>query len=227
MLYILLFVVVIAIILGPQAWAKHVLAKYSTERPDLPGSGGEMARHLIDHLGLDEVKLEPTERGDHYDPGSYTVRLLPGNMEGKSITAVATAAHEVGHAIQHRRKEPLLLWRNRLIGMATLAEQAASLCLMLSPLVIAVTRSPAAGTAMLGVAVASAFLSSIVHFVTLPMEWDASFGKAMPLLERGQYLNESDLSDARKVLRACALTYVAASMASLLNVFRWLRFLRR
>ena len=70
-------------------------------------------------------------------------------------------------------------------------------------------------------------LGTLVHLVTLPVELDASFNKALPILENGNYLRSGDLPHARKILRAAALTYVAGSLASLLNLARWLAFLRR
>jgi Zn-dependent membrane protease YugP len=63
--------------------------------------------------------------------------------------------------------------------------------------------------------------------VTLPVEFNASFGKALPILKNGEYLSEQDNKNARKILLACALTYVSAALASLLNIWRWLRFLKR
>ena len=70
-------------------------------------------------------------------------------------------------------------------------------------------------------------INALVQLVTLPVELDASFNKALPLLQQGQYLDQQDMVAARQILKAAALTYVAGSLASLLNVWRWLRFLRR
>ena len=66
-----------AVLLGPQFWVRHVLAKHGVERPDFPGTGGELARHLLDAAGLEAVKVEVTDKGDHYDPENQAVRLLP------------------------------------------------------------------------------------------------------------------------------------------------------
>jgi Zn-dependent membrane protease YugP len=80
---------------------------------------------------------------------------------------------------------------------------------------------------MLLIAVASMLLGTLVHLVTLPVELDASYGKALPMLDKGGYLYDDDLPHARRILKAAALTYVAGSMASLLNLGRWLMVLRR
>ena len=67
----------------------------------------------------------------------------------------------------------------------------------------------------------------MVQFIILPMEWDASFNKALPIIEQGQYLEKDEIPAARKILRAAAMTYVAATLSSILNVWRWLLMLRR
>jgi hypothetical protein len=76
---------------------------------------------------------------------------------------------------------------------------------------------------MLAGGIASIGSATLIHLITLPVEWDASFKRALPLLEAGRYIPESDLPAARRILRAAALTYVAGALASLLNLWRWLR----
>ena len=95
----------LALIFGPQVWIRRVLRQHGVDRPDLPGTGGELARHLLDEAGLQAVLVEPTDLGDHYDPDTRAVRLKREHHDGKSITAVAVAAHEVAHAVQHAREE--------------------------------------------------------------------------------------------------------------------------
>jgi Zn-dependent membrane protease YugP len=90
-----------------------------------------------------------------------------------------------------------------------------------------VTRAPQGGLLLLLLAVGSAIIGTLVHLITLPVELDASFNKALPALASGKHVFPSDLPHARRILRAAALTYVAGSMASLLNLARWLTVLRR
>src|SRR4051794_11799488 len=85
-------VLFLAILLGPQAWVHRVLARHGVDRPDLPGTGGELARHLLDEAGLDTVKVEVTDAGDHYDPENRVVRLTRPHYDGRSVSAVAVAA---------------------------------------------------------------------------------------------------------------------------------------
>ena len=224
MIWIVLLVILIAMIFLPQFWVQRVLKKHSAERTDSPGPGGEFARHLIKQQDLN-VKLETTEQGDHYDPSTKTVRLSSENFNGKSLTAVATAAHEVGHAIQHQQGMALLLLRTPLAKFAFYVERIAQVALLSTPVFLSFL--PGVGRISLIVAIVGMLASTLVHFVTLPVEFNASFSKALPILKNGQYLKNSDYQNARKILLACALTYVSAALASLLNVWRWLRFLRR
>ena len=92
--------ILLLMVFGPSLWIKFVMRRYSEDKPEMPGTGGELAEHLIDRFTLKGVKVEVTELGDHYDPIEKKVRLLREHYEAKSLTAIAIAAHEVGHAIQ-------------------------------------------------------------------------------------------------------------------------------
>ena len=218
-------ILLVALVFGPSFWIKHVLQKHGVERPDLPGTGGELARHLLDEANLADVKVEVTGEGDHYDPVARSVRLLPQHHDGRSIAAVAIAAHEVSHAIQDARGEPGFRRRAEMVGHLKWVERLAFGVFLLAPVMFAIFRSPAvvalevlAGVALLGIGV-------VVHVLTLPVEFDASFGKALPVLEARRYLSEQDMPAARSVLKAAAYTYVAAALATLLNIARWFRML--
>lgn len=226
MLYFLLLAVLLLALLGPQWWTAHAMRRHAGKRDDLPGTGGELARHLLDRFGLDSVQVEQTDRGDHYDPLDRVVRLSADHFENKSLTAVAVAAHEVGHALQHAQGYRLLNLRTRLAQWAYSSERLGAGMMVAIPILSLVSKNPRLGLLLLALAVASMFLAVIVHLVTLPVEWDASFKRAMPILEEG-YLQQQDLPAARQILRAAAMTYVAGSLASLLNMARWIAILRR
>jgi len=216
---------VLLIIFGPQLWAKRTFSKYNRRLEHLPGSGGELARHLLDRFHLTEVKVETTDQGDHYDPTTKTVRLTQNVFQGQSLTAVAIAAHEVGHAIQDRDGHPMLKLRTRLVGFAKRSEQIGSLIILSAPIVTTISRAPGIGILMFVAGVGTIFLQTLVHLITLPVEWDASFGKALPILKEG-YISEKEQAAAEKILKAAAFTYVAGSLGSLLNLWRWIRVLR-
>ena len=224
---IIILLIVVIIIFGPQWWAKYTFRRYSKTLDRLQGTGGELARHLLDRFDMQDVKVERTDpNSDHYDPTDRVVRLSPNNFDDKSLTAIAVAAHEVGHAIQHHKKEPLLAWRSRLVIFANAAQKFGVGAMMIMPFVTAATRVPALGGFLLFIGIGSMFLATLVHLVTLPVETDASFNKALPILETG-YVDAKDMPKVRRVLQAAALTYLAGSLASLLNLWRWVAILRR
>ena len=229
MFMIIFLIATLAAVLLPAAWVKWTLNKYSqpADRYRERGTGAELARHLLDEFGLGDVKVEETALGDHYDPTEKAVRLSRSTYSGYSLTAVTVAAHEVGHALQDARGERLFDTRQRLAKAAVQSEQVSRVLLIAAPLVLIVLKVPQASLAVLLLAVASMAIGTLVHLVTLPVELDASFGKALPVLARGRYLHEGDLPHARRILKAAALTYVAGSLASLLNLGRWLAILRR
>jgi Zn-dependent membrane protease YugP len=204
-----------------------VFAQHSVPRPDYPGTGAELARHLLDQLDLQHIKVEATELGDHYDPEAKAVRLTPDKFNGKSLTAITVATHEVGHAIQDRAGYQPFTDRTRLVRIAQGAEKLGGIVMMGIPIATALTQSPVAGVVVLVAGMATMGIATLVHLVTLPVEWDASFRRALPILKQKNYLSPEDEQGARRILTAAALTYVAASLASLLNLWRWIAFLRR
>jgi uncharacterized protein len=218
------FLLFVALIFGPQFWINWIMRSHAGERPDMPGTGGELARHLLDDAGLQNVKIEIVAAGDHYSPDDKAVRLSEANFKGKSITAVAVAAHEVAHAVQDRDKYGPFLWRQRLVKKAVVVERMGSVMLMATPLIFALLRNPAIVVLEIALALGILACTIVVHIFTLPTEFDASFKKALPVLEK--YLPPEEMSGARSVLKAAAFTYVAGAMVSLLNVARWLRILR-
>ena len=129
----------IGLIFGPQFWIKWVMEKHAKEQPEFPGTGGELARHLLDKAGLEDVKLERIDGGDHYSPAEKTVRLSQRNFDEKSVTAVAVAAHEVGHALQHKDNYAPLMLRQKLAGIAITLERTGGVLLMATPVIFSVT----------------------------------------------------------------------------------------
>ncbi len=226
MIWILLLLALLAIVFGPALWAKWVLAAYGDERAYFPGTAGELARHLLDEADLVAVQVEATDQGDHYDPANKAVRLGRKNHDSRSLSAVVTAAHEVGHALQDRDGYGPLRTRTRLIGATHGIQRIGSGIIMGTILITAFVRSP--GLALLGVGagILTLAISVVIHLVTLPVEFDASFNRAMPILDREGYIPKADLPAAKRILTACALTYVAASLVNLLNLWRWIRYLR-
>lgn len=147
--------------------------------------------------------------------------------EGCSLTAIVVAAHEVGHALQDKIGYRPLHTRARLAKNAQVLEKIGAAMMLSLPAITLFFRIPAASELMLIGGLLSLSAVSVVHLVTLPVEFDASFQRALPILTEGGYLSPADIPAARQILNACAYTYVAATLLSLLNLSRWIAVLRR
>jgi uncharacterized protein len=224
---LVLVVLAMLLILGPSMWVKSVMARYSLPRNRYAKTGAEVARELLDALALQHVKTEMTDSGDHYDPQEKIVRLSRANFEGRSLTAVTVAAHEVGHAVQDAAGFGPLHWRTRLVRWAGPIERVGAGMMMIAPFSVALSRAPMIGIFTFMGGFLTLASGVIVHALTLPTEFDASFRRALPLLKRRRLLRDEDLPRARKLLTAAALTYVAVALQSLLNIARWWAILRR
>ena len=227
MIYAIAIILLLILIYGPQLWVQSVLNRYNrVVEENFPGTGGELARHLLDRYDLQEVKVEISDLGDHYDPMTRAVRLTRDKFEGKTLTSITVAAHECGHAYQHAAVEPMFMLRTRLASISVVAQRVGSFLLFAAPFAVLITRLPSAAVFNITGAFLIMGFAIIMHLLTLPVEIDASFKKALPLLSTG-YLSEKQMPAARSILRAAAWTYVAASLATLLNFWRWLAVLRR
>lgn len=221
--YIIFVLILLALVFTPSLWVKWTLNRHNADRPDFPGTGGELAMHLIQDGGLTGVTVERTDRGSHYDPDAKTVRLEPRFHDGRSVSAIAVATHEVGHAVQdHFGYQPLRV-RHQLIRHSTWVHRAARITLYAAPFAGLAGRHPGFSLLVLLAGIAFMGIPVLIHLVTLPVELDASFKRALPVLEQGGYLEQADMPAARSVLRAAALTYVASAAVSMVNLVRWLR----
>ena len=219
--------IVLAIIFGPSLWVKFVMRKYSSENPEIPGTGGELAKHLIKKLSLKDVTVEVTELGDHYDPIEKEVRLLREHYESKSLTAIAIAAHEVGHAIQDQQGDKRLATRTKMIPIVNSVARLSAIIISLSPVIGIITRHPMPFSLLLLLGLSGFIARMLIHAVTLPIEFDASFSKALPLLREGKYISQSNEKAVSQILKAASLTYVSAALADILNLGRWIVILSR
>jgi len=227
-MYLVFFgLIILGIVFLPGIWVQRVLTRYAKPDDRYSGTGAQLARHLLDKYGMQSVKVEETREGDHYDPNDKAVRLTPEKYAGRSLTAITVAAHEVGHAIQDHEGYKPLKYRSRLVRTARKFEKLGAGILMISPFLGAITRVPGLGVVMFLGGLMTLGTSTLVHLVTLPTEIDASFNRALPLLEKENILKTADKRHARQILKAAALTYVSASLMSLLNIARWFAILRR
>ena len=202
----------------PQIWIHQIMERHAKERPDLGGTGAEFARHALDVLKLNHVKVEATEQGNHYDPNAKAVRLEPRFMTGKSLSAIVVAAHEIGHAMQDEMGLPIYKRRQLVAKQAHAATMVGQAFIWSAPLLMLIGKSGAALIFNVVGFIAMALLSFVLQVVTLPVEFDASFNRALPLLERGRFIHSHDMKPARQLLRAAAFTYVAGLLRTVLSI---------
>jgi Zn-dependent membrane protease YugP len=216
---VLILLPALGLILGPRVWVNRVLVEHDAEDPGL-ATAHDVARALLDRQGLQAVRVEPTDGGDHYDPRARVVRLSRRNYQRRSLTAVTTAAHEVAHALQHASHYAPFALRTRLARLAQVSGEIGGVMLVSVPLTFFLTRQtlPRAfvGTAALGMLGTSA----AAQLAALPTELDASFKRALPMLEDGVIAHEQ-IEQAHRILYACSMTYVSASLASVLPIWPW------
>ena len=227
MVLLTVMLIVIALIFGPSLWVKFVMNRYSSQLTEISGTGGQLAKHLIEKFSLKDVEVEITDLGDHYDPIEKKVRLMREHYESKSLTAIAIAAHEVGHAIQDQQGDKRLATITKMIPIANKVARLSVAVISLSPIIGIITRHPMPFSVLLFLGLSGFFARMVIHAVTLPIEFDASFSKALPILKEGNYISQSSEKAVSRVLNAAALTYVSAALADILNLGRWLVILSR
>lgn len=194
---------------------KTTFGRYLRERAYAGFSGAQVARQILDRRGLHNVVVETArgQLGDHYDPKDRAVRLSNDVYHGTSLAAMAVAAHEVGHAVQHAGNYLPLGLRSNLFPVANLGSQMAFPLFLVGFLF-------AWDTLML---VGIWFFIAALAFqvITLPVELNAS-RRAMGFLNEGGYLNRAEVPKVKSVLNAAALTYVAAAAVSATQLIRLL-----
>ena len=228
MIFGILAAILAVIIYLPSFWVRRVMGHYGDDRSEIPGTGGELAQHLIDRFQLKGITVEETDpMRDHFDPSVPAVRLSPENFHGKSLTAVAVATHEVGHAIQFHRKEAVFRLRSKYLPLAAGLNRSGIALMWTLPLIGFFLRAPFVIAMVVGLSLLLQLAGAMAYLIILPEEWDASFNKALPILIEGEYVEKENIPAVKRILKAAALTYFAAALANVLNIGRWLLLLRR
>lgn len=218
---VIILVPAAVLIIGPRLWVNHVLRQYNQREGALPGTARELAREVLDRHDLQAVRVESTDIGDHYDPEIRAVRIARDKIDRKTLTAITTAAHEVSHALQHAAGYPPFYWRRRLARIARVVGEVGIVLLLAAPAVAMISRQPLPPRIVGGAAFAMLGAGMFAQLSALPTELDASFGRALPILADG-YVSPEQIGEARKILLACSLTYIASSMVAVLHVWPWL-----
>lgn len=214
-LYLILTLPGLLLGLYAQHKVKSTFAEYARVGISRGLSGAQTAQAILRAENIAGVSIERIEGylSDHYDPTVRTLRLSPDVYDGRSVSAVGVAAHEVGHAIQHARGYAPLKMRSAIVPALQLTSNVAMPAIVIGFLLATMSHSPI-GTAVATLGVALFGLTVVFQLVTLPVEFDAS-RRALVALDQGRIVQPEELRGARAVLSAAALTYVAAAVASL------------
>ena len=176
-------------------------------------SGQQVARMMLDEAGLFDIRIEQinSKLGDHYDPSSRVLRLSPEVYSGSTISSAGIAAHEVGHAIQHKESYKPLTIRNSIVPVVNFSSSISWILFFLG-IVMGFK-----GLTTLGIILFSAVV--IYQLITLPVEFDAST-RALNILKSRGILYGDEVKGAEKVLNAAAMTYVAATLMAISQLVR-------
>jgi len=198
-------------------WAQNKVdgtyRKYSKVRTINGYTGQQVARMMLDEAGLFDVRIEVvnTKLGDHYDPSSRILRLSPDVYAGGTISSAGIAAHEVGHALQHKEKYKPLTIRNSIVPVVNISSNISWVLFLIGVLL------GFKGLTMLGIVLFSAVV--VFQLITLPVEFDAST-RALNILKSRGILYGDETKNAQKVLDAAAMTYVAATLMAISQLIR-------
>lgn len=219
-----MYLLVIGVGMALSIWAslktKGTFHKYSQFATRSQMTGADIAKAIMRDANINDVTVEPV-RGtltDHYDPRTKTLRLSEAVYGSTSMSAAGVAAHEVGHAIQHAQNYGPLKFRSAWVPVANLGGGISVFVLIMAALLGGAASVTGHNLALLGVLLFAT--TTVFTLVTLPVEFDAS-RRALATLKRGSYLTPEELTGAKKVLDAAALTYVAAFVTSALTLFYW------
>lgn len=218
-----LLIIIIAVVgMIVQARLNHVFKKYSKVLAPGGLTGREIAEKMLRDNGIRDVQVTCVEGRltDHYNPATKTVNLSRGVYESNSVAAAAVAAHECGHAVQHREQYAPLALRSALVPIVNFSSMFSQIVIIAGILLINTLPF------LFWVGIAMFVAIFVFSMITLPVEFNAS-RRAMVWLESSRSLNQVELSQAKEALSWAARTYVVAALSALATLVYYLGFARR
>ena len=213
-IYWILLIPVLILSLWAQAQVSGNFNRYSKSRNRRGVTGAQAAYEVLRAHGIHDVAIRPCSGSltDHYDPRNNTIFLSEPVYNAATVAAVGVAAHEAGHAVQYAVGYGPVRVRTAIIPVTQFGSKFAFIALMLGLLLYA--------QSLFAIGIILFSLSTVFQLVTLPVEFDAS-ARALGTIEGSNLLDDSERQGAKKVLRAAALTYVAALLMSLVQLLRY------
>ena len=220
--YLIIFLILST---APVIWLNYVFHKNDQILINMPFTGLEFGKLILKDYGLTEVKIEKSLSVDHYDLLEKKVKVTQERLSKKSLTAISIVCHEIGHAIQHKEKYKALEQRTSLVrNTAWISQIGSSILLIGIPSILATGYYPLIKVCLF-LALISLLIGIIVHLITLEVELDASFNKALPILIEKVPPEYHD--SCKSILRAAAFTYVIGVVRNFVSLrFIWLMLSR-
>ena len=222
---ILYLIFLFILFVAPIIWYNYIFKKNDKVLINMPFTGFEFGRELLQEHNLNDVQIEGTKLGDHYDLINKKVMVLEDRLKKKSLTSITIICHEIAHAIQHKENYKPLKRRNVIIRNTSWITQLGSGILLIGFPIIFATGSYGFIKICLAIAAFSLLISALIHIITLDVEIDASFNKAYPIIK--QKVPAEYHEACRSILLAAALTYVIGVFRSFFSLrFIWLLITR-
>ena len=222
---ILYLIFLFILFVAPIVWYNYIFKKNDKVLINMPFTGFEFGRELLQEHNLNDVQIEATKLGDHYDLINKKVMVLEDRLGKKSLTSITIICHEIAHAIQHKENYKPLKRRNVIIRNTSWITQLGSGILLIGFPIIFATGSYGFIKICLAIAAFSLLISALIHIITLDVEIDASFNKAYPIIK--QKVPAEYHEACRSILLAAALTYVIGVFRSFFSLrFIWLLITR-
>ncbi len=208
------FGIILLLPIYAQFKVKSTYKKYSKIRSTSGMTGAQVARLILDQNGLHDVKVVESQGvlTDHYNPMTKIVALSTSNYHEASVAGTAVAAHEVGHAIQDKEAYAFLRFRHRLAPVASITSNASWVFIMIGIIFSSMN-------SLLGIGIVLMAVGVLFQIVTLPVEFNASSRAMDQIVQLGIIRNDEE-KQAKKVLSAAAMTYVAATAVAVLELVR-------
>ena len=201
----------------PNLWVNYVLKKNNEVLPDMPFTGKELGNKILEKLKINNVTIQSIKQLDHYNPIEKKVHISENKIDKKSITSISVVVHEIGHAIQDKENYKPLILRQKLVEKTMIFQKLGSFLLIIGlPSIFAFTKSPLI-TFIAAILIMGCLSTNVlIHLITLPVEFDASFKRALPILKK--YVPNENMKQCNSVLRAAAFTYLAQSIISIFRL---------
>jgi Zn-dependent membrane protease YugP len=211
--YLVLVVPAFIFSLFAQFLVKSTFNKYSKESSGSMITGAEVARFILDRNGLNDVEVEPLAGNltDHYDPRTKIVRLSQNVYSSNSLAAIGVAAHETGHALQHKGGYGPLMLRSGLVPLANIGSSVGPY--------MAIFGLMFNMQFLLNVGIVLFAGAVLFYLITLPVEFNAS-RRAVAVLNDQAIVDQTEIKSVKAVLRAAALTYVASAAVAMASLMR-------